>query len=60
MAEIEKMSKIFLNTKYAKNKIKMVFDIGGGKLQSSSDLVKPFENYSEERPWGNFEKSSLF
>ena len=38
-----------------KNKIKMVFDIGGGKLQSSSDLVKPFVNYSEKRPWGNFE-----
>ena len=37
------MSKIFLNTKYAKKQNKMVFDIGGGKLQSSSDLVKPLK-----------------
>ncbi len=38
-----------------KNNIEMVFDVGGGKIQSSSDLVKQFNNYSEERPWGFFE-----
>ena len=35
--------------------IKMVFDIGGGKIQSSSDLVGKFKNYFEKRPWGHFE-----
>ena len=35
--------------------IEMVFDIGGGKIQSSSNLVYPFLNYKENRPWGNFE-----
>ena len=33
----------------------MVFDIGGDKIQSSSDLIKQFQNYVEERPWGKFE-----
>ena len=37
------------------NNIKMVFDIGGDKSQSSSDLLKPFVNYFEKRPWGSFE-----
>lgn len=37
------------------NNIKMVFDVGGGKIQSSSDLVEQFNNYSEIRPWGHFE-----
>ena len=37
------------------NNIKMIFDIGGDKSQSSSDLLKPFVNYFEKRPWGNFE-----
>ncbi len=40
------------------NNIEMVFDIGGGKSQSSSDLLKPFTNYFEKRPWGNFENFS--
>lgn len=35
--------------------IEMVFGIGGGKIQSSSELVKKFLNYREERPWGFFE-----
>ncbi len=35
--------------------IKMLFDIGGGKIQSSSSLTKKFTNYREERPWGYFE-----
>ncbi len=38
-----------------KNGIKMIFDVGGEKIQSSSDLVKKFVNYKEERPWGFFE-----
>jgi len=38
-----------------KNNIEMVFDIGGDKIQSSSDLTKQFTNYKEDRPWGNFE-----
>ena len=38
-----------------KHAIEMIFDIGGGKIQSSSDLVNPFLNHEEERPWGNFE-----
>ncbi len=38
-----------------KNKIEMVFDVGGGKIQSSSDLTKQFNNYKEKRPWGYFE-----
>ena len=33
----------------------MVFEIGGGKIQSSSELTKSFLNYIEERPWGKFE-----
>ena len=33
----------------------MIFDIGGDKIQSSSNLVYPFLNYKEERPWGKFE-----
>jgi cytidyltransferase-like protein len=37
------------------NNIELVFGIGGGKIQSSSDLTKPFLNYIEERPWGTFE-----
>ena len=37
------------------NGIKMVFDIGGGKVQSSSELVNQFNNYKEKRPWGYFE-----
>tara|TARA_B100000886_G_scaffold250739_1_gene176861 strand:- start:3909 stop:4667 length:759 start_codon:yes stop_codon:yes gene_type:complete len=37
------------------NNIEMVFGIGGGKIQSSSELVKKFLNYREERPWGFFE-----
>ena len=35
--------------------IEMIFDIGGDKIQSSSNLVYPFLNYKEERPWGKFE-----
>jgi len=38
-----------------KNNIEMVFDVGGGKIQSSSDLTKQFSNYKENRPWGSFE-----
>ena len=38
-----------------KYNIEMVFDIGGDKIQSSSDLTKQFTNYKEERPWGYFE-----
>jgi len=38
-----------------KNKIKMIFDIGGDKIQSSSSLITRFKNYQEDRPWGNFE-----
>ena len=37
------------------NGIKMVFGVGGGKLQSSSKLVNKFLNYREDRPWGYFE-----
>ena len=37
------------------NKIELVFEIGGNKIQSSSALTKPFLNYIEERPWGKFE-----
>lgn len=37
------------------NKIKMVFNIGGEKIQSSSKLVDKFINYKEVRPWGTFE-----
>lgn len=37
------------------NNIEMIFDIGGEKIQSSSDLVSSFSNYKEERPWGRFE-----
>ncbi len=37
------------------NNIKMVFNIGGRKIQSSSELVKKFDNYRENRPWGFFE-----
>ena len=36
-------------------KIKMVFDIGGDKIQSSSKLIEKFVNYKESRPWGFFE-----
>ena len=32
--------------------IEMIFDIGGDKIQSSSNLVYPFLNYKEERPLG--------
>ncbi len=38
-----------------KNKIEMIFEIGGDKIQSSSDLTKKFQNYTEKRPWGSFE-----
>tara|TARA_B100002019_G_scaffold287766_1_gene300286 strand:+ start:661 stop:1419 length:759 start_codon:yes stop_codon:yes gene_type:complete len=38
-----------------KNGIQMKFDVGGGKVQSSSDLVKKFLNFKEKRPWGFFE-----
>ena len=38
-----------------KNNIEMVFDIGGGKIQSSSSLINQFLNYKEKRPWGHFE-----
>ena len=37
------------------NNIELVFEIGGGKIQSSSELTKSFLNYIEERPWGKFE-----
>ena len=37
------------------NDIKMIFDVGGKKVQSSSELVKKFRNYREKRPWGFFE-----
>ena len=37
------------------NNVELVFGIGGGKIQSSSELTKPFLNYTEERPWGSFE-----
>ena len=35
--------------------IKMIFDVGGGKIQSSSNLADQFRNYFEKRPWGHFE-----
>lgn len=35
--------------------IELVFDVGGGKVQSSSDLTNQFRNYKEKRPWGSFE-----
>ena len=35
--------------------IELVFNVGGGKVQSSSNLVDKFKNYSESRPWGFFE-----
>ncbi len=35
--------------------IDLAFNIGGGKVQSSSNLVNKFINYSESRPWGYFE-----
>ena len=38
-----------------KNNIEMIFGIGGGKIQSSSDLAKINRNFSEERPWGSYE-----
>ncbi len=38
-----------------KNNIKMIFGVGGGKIQSSSKLVSNFSNYREVRPWGYFE-----
>ena len=34
--------------------IELVFDIGGKKVQSSSELTKN-KNYTEVRPWGSFE-----
>ena len=37
------------------NNIELFFGIGGGKIQSSSELTEPFLNYTEERPWGSFE-----
>ncbi len=37
------------------NGIEMLFDIGGDKIQSSSELIEQFNNYSEKRPWGYFE-----
>ena len=37
------------------NGIEMLFDIGGDKIQSSSELIQQFNNYSEKRPWGYFE-----
>ncbi len=37
------------------NNIEMVFDVGGEKIQSSSDLTKHIKNYKEFRPWGYFE-----
>ena len=37
------------------NGIQMIFDVGGGKIQSSSNLIKQFKNYLENRPWGYFE-----
>jgi cytidyltransferase-like protein len=39
----------------AKNNINLVFGVGGDKIQSSSNLLKPFLNDIEERPWGKFE-----
>lgn len=39
----------------SENNIRMVFDIGGEKIQSSSELVNRFINYKESRPWGIFE-----
>ena len=30
----------------------MLFDISGDKIQSSSELIEQFNNYSEKRPWG--------
>lgn len=38
-----------------KYKIKMIFDIGGNKVQSSSDLVNAVNRHEEQRPWGKFE-----
>lgn len=38
-----------------KNNIKMVFESGGDKIQSSSHLINRFINYKESRPWGTFE-----
>lgn len=41
------------------NGIKMVFGIGGKKIQSSSKLVDRFKQYREVRPWGFFENLSV-
>ena len=38
-----------------KSGIKMTFGVGGGKVQSSSNLVRQLHNHLEKRPWGFFE-----
>ncbi len=38
--------------------VKLVFNVGGGKIQSSSNLTKHLNNYKEARPWGTFENLS--
>ena len=37
----------------------MVFDVGGGKIQSSSNLIKQFKNYSERKDHGDILKILL-
>ena len=37
------------------NDIELVFGIGGNKIQSSSELTKPFLNYVEKKTVGKFE-----
>tara|TARA_A100001015_G_scaffold308582_1_gene406453 strand:- start:6548 stop:7306 length:759 start_codon:yes stop_codon:yes gene_type:complete len=38
-----------------KNNVQLIFNIGGEKIQSSSDLLKPFINTVEQKPWGYYE-----
>ena len=38
-----------------KNNVQMLFNIGGEKIQSSSDLLKPYINNIEQKPWGYYE-----
>ncbi len=38
-----------------KNNVQLIFNIGGEKIQSSSDLLKPYINTVEKKPWGYYE-----
>ncbi len=37
------------------NNVQLIFNIGGEKIQSSSDLMKPYINHIEQKPWGYYE-----